>query len=258
MTLTAESFIGRIIAAFSRRSPGFRQPVVTPKLPASTKRKEPSPPPPPTPSTLIGDPKIGSVSAEIKNPPASKGDIERATARWKFAPADVRITHRSDLFSLANLINFACSRAGAVTTEQANKLAPVLADSLDFALDVPWFELSYATKGARCLEVACAIDAAATARHLDLDITDDDIKFDFRAVYDNLVDAASDFTGTDISDVNFTNVNLAWLRWNHETQWPDSDFAHRVRKASVEHPPGTGIFVVLPQFDHDSSPNIPA
>ncbi|MFE9687802.1 hypothetical protein [Streptomyces sp. NPDC006285] len=65
-----------------------------------------------------------------------------------------------------------------------------------------------------------------------------------------MIDAATNFLGADLDSVDLIEINLAGIRWNSDTQWPTTEWAARIRRASVEEPSGSGVFVVLPE-DHD-------
>ncbi|MFC8665823.1 hypothetical protein [Streptomyces sp. NPDC057199] len=67
----------------------------------------------------------------------------------------------------------------------------------------------------------------------------------------NLADAASNFVGADLSTVNPAEVNLAGIRWDSDTQWPTAEWTARIRRASVEDPPGSGVFIVRPEEGHN-------
>ncbi|MFD4652653.1 hypothetical protein [Streptomyces sp. NPDC058441] len=74
---------------------------------------------------------------------------------------------------------------------------------------------------------------------------------DLFKAHDNLTDAANTFVGADLTAVDLVEVNLAWIRWNRDTQWPTPEWTARIRTASVENPPGSGVFVVLPEEGHN-------
>jgi len=76
---------------------------------------------------------------------------------------------------------------------------------------------------------------------------------DFGEASNNLIVAASNFVGADLTNVDLARVDLERIRWGNETQWPTREWADRIRGASVEQPPGSGIFVVLPEGSQDSA-----
>jgi hypothetical protein len=61
--------------------------------------------------------------------------------------------------------------------------------------------------------------------------------------------AASDFRGVDLSEAALEDMSLASLRWDRATTWPSRAWAERMRHVSAEDPPGSGVFVVLPDWD---------
>ncbi|MFC8833328.1 hypothetical protein ACFT8V_09035 [Streptomyces griseoincarnatus] len=66
--------------------------------------------------------------------------------------------------------------------------------------------------------------------------------------------AANGFMSADLRGAELTSVDLSWVQWNEETQWPEA-WAQRVRRASVEQPPGSAMYVVLPE-DHRASAEV--
>ncbi|MDR6980833.1 hypothetical protein J2X68_007575 [Streptomyces sp. 3330] len=42
-------------------------------------------------------------------------------------------------------------------------------------------------------------------------------------------------------------VPLIGIHWDSYTRWPSPEWAARMRRASVEEPPGSGIFIVRPE-----------
>lgn len=67
----------------------------------------------------------------------------------------------------------------------------------------------------------------------------------------NLVDAADNFIGADLSNVNLDVLNLVGVRWGNSTRWPTPEFKADVQKASEEDPPGSGVFIVRPDWHHN-------
>ncbi|MBK6015157.1 hypothetical protein [Streptomyces sp. MBT53] len=63
----------------------------------------------------------------------------------------------------------------------------------------------------------------------------------------NLTDAANNFAGSDLTAVDLDGVNLAGICWDSSTRWPTPEWAARIHRASVEDPPGSGYFIVLPE-----------
>ncbi|MEU7340232.1 hypothetical protein [Streptomyces sp. NPDC007074] len=89
---------------------------------------------------------------------------------------------------------------------------------------------------------------------LDLDLDYDRTQVpadDFMKAHGTLTDAATNFLNADLATMDLVEINLAGIRWNSGTQWPTAEWTARVRRASVEDPPGSGVFVVLPEEDHD-------
>lgn len=69
--------------------------------------------------------------------------------------------------------------------------------------------------------------------------------------HDNLTDAASNFVGADLTAVDPSKANLAGIRWDGDTRWPTPEWTARIRRASVEDAPGSGVFIVLPEEGHN-------
>ncbi|MFF1679085.1 hypothetical protein ACFVYG_23980 [Streptomyces sp. NPDC058256] len=63
--------------------------------------------------------------------------------------------------------------------------------------------------------------------------------------------AAHDFRGEDLRRAPLEGFDLAWIRWDEHTEWPES-WADRIRNASTETPKGSGQYVVLPAPERDS------
>ncbi|MCX5559524.1 hypothetical protein [Streptomyces sp. NBC_00038] len=92
MTVAAESFVGRVLAVFSRRSPAFR--------------------PPSTVSGQLDGP--GSAAATGSDPGRRLVEV---SARWTSVPAEKRITHRRELLHLATYLE-----SSATFIEKAGEL----------------------------------------------------------------------------------------------------------------------------------------
>ncbi|MFD9684092.1 hypothetical protein ACFWAD_29790 [Rhodococcus sp. NPDC059969] len=69
--------------------------------------------------------------------------------------------------------------------------------------------------------------------------------------HDNLTDAASNFVGADLTTVDPARTNLEGIRWDGDTRWPTPEWTARIRRASVEDAPGSGVFIVLPEEGHN-------
>jgi hypothetical protein len=66
-----------------------------------------------------------------------------------------------------------------------------------------------------------------------------------------LTGAANDFVGADLTAADPAQVSLDGIRWDSGTRWPTPEWTARIRRASVEDPPGSGVFIVLPEEGHD-------
>ncbi|MFF3327598.1 hypothetical protein [Streptomyces sp. NPDC002889] len=227
--------------------------------------------------------------------------LAELTIKWKSAPADVRLTRRSDLLTLADLVKTAYSCASAVVPaldipfatgrdlevalDLTRDLGAVLADARARArIHSRAIDRALGNNCDRTLDRALDL-AIANSRDLAEGLTrarvlgfggfDNGIEFDPVSITDrarllergrglanslarelgtactNLADAASDFTGVNITVADATDIDLAWLRWDDNTQWPNREWADRMRRASVEHPPGSGTYIVLPLTDRD-------
>lgn len=256
MTIPAESFAGRVLAVLSRRSPGLR--------------------PPRKPSGLFETPQTGPPQDDVTG--LSLADV---TAHWKSVSPRERLRRRNDLLKVAELLEAAAAydaldRAPVLTfaVDRALGLAVDLAVDLDLDLAC---DLAHALNLAHTLERALAVDpdraldralALSLARDiahdldhalalaldlarvltLTLNLTRD---LDVIEARDNLIDAASNFVGTDLTAVSLAAVDLAGISWDIGTQWPTPEWAARMRSASVEDPPGSGVFVVLPDEGRD-------
>ncbi|MEU3616426.1 hypothetical protein ABZ725_29560 [Streptomyces sp. NPDC006872] len=130
----------------------------------------------------------------------------------------------------------------------AHTLERALAVDLDRALDRA-FALALARDLAHDLDLALAL-ALDLARVLTLALT---LTHDLDVIEarDNLMDAASNFAGTDLTTVSLAAIDLAGISWDNGTRWPTPEWAARMRSASVEDPPGSGVFIVLPEEGRD-------
>jgi hypothetical protein len=68
---------------------------------------------------------------------------------------------------------------------------------------------------------------------------------------DNLIEAANNFVGADLTAVRLGTADLAGIHWDDETRWPTLEWKARISRASVEDPPGSGIYTVLPEEGRD-------
>jgi len=74
---------------------------------------------------------------------------------------------------------------------------------------------------------------------------------DLTEAHGNLTDAANNFVGADLTTLDPDDMNLVGIRWDSNTRWPTPEWTDRIRRASVEDPPGSGVFVVLPEDGHN-------
>ncbi|MEU6513612.1 hypothetical protein [Streptomyces sp. NPDC046978] len=74
---------------------------------------------------------------------------------------------------------------------------------------------------------------------------------DLEEARDQLEDAANDFAGAVLASADLAEADLIGVHWDNETQWPSPEWRARLRSASVEDPPGSGIFVVQPAGGRD-------
>ncbi|NNN32176.1 hypothetical protein HLK59_17770 [Streptomyces sp. S3(2020)] len=101
----------------------------------------------------------------------------------------------------------------------------------------------------RALGLAPGLDLA---NGLIYDVTRARVQARFRAsdlmeARSNLTDAAINFLGADLTTVDFAAINLVGIRWDRNTRWPTPEWAARMRRTSVEDPPGSGVFIVRPE-----------
>ncbi|UUU44348.1 hypothetical protein [Streptomyces sp. NBC_00162] len=67
---------------------------------------------------------------------------------------------------------------------------------------------------------------------------------------DNLTAAANDFVGADLTTVDPGGFGLGGVRWDSSTRWPTPEWADRIRRTSVEDPPGSGVYIVRSEGGH--------
>jgi hypothetical protein len=262
MTVRADSLAGQIIAVLSRRAPAFQ----------------------PRPGELVGLvgflPALRVAGAREADGDVSPPGLDAATLHWRTADPQTRFRQRLFLLELTDVLSAARGLASASARDLAlargsdRAIASVLPRVGVSALDVAR-DLAHA----RDLALASAVDldrvlsraldfsralafdldrvlaprardrARARARVLALSRA---LASDLAAACDNLAYAANSFTGADLSAVDLTDLDLGGLRWDDQTRWPSPEWAERMRRASVEHPPGSGTFVVLPEGQHSA------
>lgn len=282
MSIAAESFLGRVLAVFSRRSTGFRPPQAR----SASLAEEDGPamfrPAPVPTSALRPESSLGRVNQARD----VTGDMKlvvptlaEATAQLKSVSPQKRLRRRGDLIQLADLFETAHREAEALAHDRVRIDTPPLsglAHALDvaavvvliFALDLDIdidlnlalefdlnltleveLELDRTLDGDIVLDLARATDGArarARSRSLDLVLVLE-LARDLADARDNLADVANNFVGADITTVDPAQIDLSWIRWSNETRWPTREWADRIRRASVEQPPGSGLFTVLPE-----------
>lgn len=60
-----------------------------------------------------------------------------------------------------------------------------------------------------------------------------------------LAGALDDFSHADLSEIDLTTVDLVGIRWSERnTRWPPGTDIERLRSASEETEPGSGVFVI--------------
>ncbi|MFJ5035837.1 hypothetical protein ACIQB5_49510 [Streptomyces sp. NPDC088560] len=167
---------------------------------------------------------------------------------------------RAGALDLASALNPALARDLERDLDLAHALASALDRALDRALDLA-LDLDLVRAPARDLALAPALARVRdTARDLALDlvrVADRDLasgmgsgshlEWVLGGAGNLLRAAADDFVGADLTAVNPSHIDLAGLRWNDKTRWPSREWADRIRRASVERPPGSGHFTVLPE-----------
>ncbi|WP_186001237.1 hypothetical protein [Streptomyces sp. IB201691-2A2] len=78
-----------------------------------------------------------------------------------------------------------------------------------------------------------------------------DLARDCIKAHGNLTDAATNFVGADLTAVDLVEIDLAGIRWDSNTRWPTPEWTARIRRTSIEDPPGSGVFIVQPEEGHD-------
>ncbi|MCX4974526.1 hypothetical protein [Streptomyces sp. NBC_00620] len=96
-----------------------------------------------------------------------------------------------------------------------------------------------------------ALDPALTHARARARVLDPGLARDFIEARSNLTDAANNFVGADLTTVNPAAVNLTGIRWDRDTQWPTPEWTARIHRASVEDPPGSGVFIVQSEEGHN-------
>ncbi|MFI1030408.1 hypothetical protein [Streptomyces sp. NPDC020951] len=185
-------------------------------------RRSPGLRPPRKPSSLLETPQTAPPQDDMTV--LSLADV---TTRWKSVSPQERLRRRKDLVEVAELLE-------AAAAYDALGRAPALTLAVHRALG---------------LAVDLAVDPDLDpARVLTLTLTHD---LDVLEARDNLMDAASNFAGTDLTAVSLAAIDLAGISWDNGTRWPTPEWAARMRSASVEDPPGSGVFIVLPEEGRD-------
>jgi hypothetical protein len=202
-------------------------------------------------------------------------DLADVTARWKSVSPQERLRRRKDLLEVAELLEAAAAydavdRAPALARVVDRILGLAVELAVDLDLDLyrglartlnfaHAFERVLAIDRNRALDRALALTVARDLAHeldLALALTLDLAHIltlapkrglDVTEARDNLKNAASNFAGTDLSAVSLAEVDLAGISWDGSTRWPTPEWAARMRSSSVEDPPGSGVFIVLPE-----------
>ncbi|MFG2306595.1 hypothetical protein [Actinacidiphila glaucinigra] len=284
MTITAESFTGRVLAVFSRRSPAFRRPVAFSRPPTTAAPTGIRSAPAPDTRGAQDNPQAHPAPSNAAQP-----RLADVTARWKAVPAEVRLLLRGKLLALEDSLHSAQSAIEAVIDRaSANSFDLTLdrASALSFALTLDrGLVRSFAVVPDRVvvfdravvMNLGFALDRAldlARTHVRDLGfapdlgpVPDPATNFDASTSTDfdpeltlisvlvrglgearrNLADAANDFLGADVTAVDVARADLAGICWDSNTQWPSTEWAERMYRASVEDPPGSGIFRVVPE-----------
>ncbi|NJQ06675.1 hypothetical protein HCN56_14045, partial [Streptomyces lonarensis] len=192
-----------------------------------------------------------------------------AAGGWAAAPGAVRLRHREALLRLADCLSPAAAddttgagwwaavgdglSARALTRAadlaRIGRLAEAVEESLSSA--------SSARRGAepaahRGLDAAAESARALTGRPVAPDGT---IVAAAARAGALLRTAATEFGGADLTEALTADPLLAGVRWDAATRWPDAGWARRMRDASAEDPPGSGSYVVLPEWRHDAAPS---
>ncbi|MFJ3310896.1 hypothetical protein ACIPSA_49805 [Streptomyces sp. NPDC086549] len=81
------------------------------------------------------------------------------------------------------------------------------------------------------------------------------IALDLKRTLATLKDAKDSFLAADLrAAAHVEQAEFVGVRWDAQTQWPDDEWEARMRRASRELPPGSGIFVVVGEPLHRSDP----
>lgn len=187
-----------------------------------------------------------------------------AAGGWAAAPAAVRLHHREALLRLADCLSPAADGAGAEWWAAA-------ADGLSARALTRAADLARVGRLAKAVEdaLSSARRGAERAAHRGLDavaeparaLTDRPVTPDGRIVAAAaragalLRAAATEFGGADLTEAFTADPLLAGVRWDAATRWPDDGWARRMRDASAEDPPGSGRYVVLPEWRRDAAPS---
>jgi hypothetical protein len=164
------------------------------------------------------------------------------TARWKSVSPRERFRLRGDLLRAAESLDTSAARVRDLVLDRD------LARDFDYALTLA-LDLERDTARVRVRDLDRDLDLArdrGRARDLDIDLTRDLIE-----ARDNLTAAADNFVGADLTTVDPVEIDLAGVRWGSDTRWPTPEWTARIRRASVEGPPGSGVFIVIPEESHD-------
>ncbi|MFB7337758.1 hypothetical protein ACFC00_40105 [Streptomyces adustus] len=311
MTITADSFAGRVLAAFSRRSPGFRPPSKGSGLHTRDGSAVSLPAPMPDVPRLHATPQVDPAQVAPAEVDITGPRLVVVTARWKSASPQVRLHYRAELLKIAAFLKVAelrgfnlnfdhsfsrihhsfprasprdlaadlaieISRGLANVPPEAEtafpggfathrRLAHLLREGLGPAnpLTLPRSTASTLavlldraqTRSAFLPDLSLAfVRALALTIGLDraLEPDGDHARYCDSAAR-NLVHAASDFGGTNLSTVDLAEVDLSRITWDSDTVWPTPEWEARIHSASVEDPPGSGVFRVLPEEGRDRS-----
>ncbi|MFJ8159026.1 hypothetical protein [Streptomyces sp. NPDC094468] len=189
-------------------------------------------------------------------------DLARTLTRALFHARDLARTLASThTFDLASNLASDLARARTITRRHTRDHTPTLAHARTLALNLASDivrTLDFASAGD--LDLASALDLASDLASdlslaLDLGLTRD---FDLTlldnptAVAEQLKRAASDFRGADLRRARLREADLAWLKWDERTKWPQ-EWQERIENASVEQPEGSGQYIVLPAYDNEPS-----
>ncbi|MFI7406053.1 hypothetical protein ACIBW9_37260 [Streptomyces sp. NPDC049541] len=83
----------------------------------------------------------------------------------------------------------------------------------------------------------------------------DAIASDLKRTLATLTDAKDSFLAADLrAAAHVEQAKFVGVKWDAQTQWPDAEWEARMRRASGELPPGSGIFVVVGEPLHQPDP----